>query len=148
MLGRQPGTEVFSSIERLPDSEPYPGLLVVRFDGGLFFASADALGDRLRELAQQPSADYDTVVVSFEGVDFIDSQGSAKVRQILELTRTYGVQLRLARVKPEVFDVLSRDAVVAELGEHNVFGNVHQACADHSTADPPQSTGGQHESRP
>ena len=147
VLGRQPGTEVFRSVARYPDSQTYPDLLVVRFDGGLFFASADALGDRLRELAQQPSAAYDTVVVSFEGVDFIDSQGSAKVKQILELTRTYGVQLRLARVKPEVFDVLTLDGVIAELGEHNVFGNVHQACADHITADPPQSTGGQRGSR-
>ena len=112
---------------------------MVRFDGGLFFASADALGDRLRELAQQPSADYDTVVVSFEGVDFIDSQGSAKVKQVLELTRTYGVELRLARVKPEVFDVLALDGVIAELGERNVFGNVQQACADHIQRDPHQT---------
>lgn len=131
VLGREPGTEVFRSVSRYPDSETYPGLLVVRFDGGLFFASADALGDRLRELAQQPTAAYDTVVVSFEGVDFIDSQGSAKVREILELARTYDVQLRLARVKPEVVDVLARDGVVDELGEQNLFGNVHHACADH-----------------
>jgi sulfate permease, SulP family len=133
VLGRQPGTEVFRSLDRYPDGETYPGLLVVRFDGGLFFASADALGDRLRELAQQPTAEYDTVVVSFEGVDFIDSQGSAKVSQILRLAQTYGVELRLARVKPEVVDVLAADGVMDELGEQNLFGNVQHACADHMT---------------
>jgi SulP family sulfate permease len=143
VLGRQPGTEVFRSVTRYPDSETYPGLLVVRFDGGLFFASADALGDRLRELAQQPTASYDTVVVSFEGVDFIDSQGSAKVRQTLELAHTYDVELRLARVKPEVVDVLARDGVIDELGEQNLFGNVHHACADHMSTTPPQSPNGQ-----
>jgi SulP family sulfate permease len=134
VLGRQPGTEVFRSLDRYPDGETYPGLLVVRFDGGLFFASADALGDRLRELAQQPTAEYDTVVVSFEGVDFIDSQGSAKVSQILRLAQTYGVELRLARVKPEVVDVLAADGVMDELGGQNLFGNVQHACADHMTA--------------
>ena len=133
VLGRQPGTEVFRSLDRYPDGETYPGLLVVRFDGGLFFASADALGDRLRELAQQPTAEYDTVVVSFEGVDFIDSQGSAKVSQILRLAQTYGVELRLARVKPEVVDVLAADGVMDELGEQNLYGNVQHACADHMT---------------
>jgi SulP family sulfate permease len=134
VLGRQPGTEVFRSLDRYPEGETYPGLLVVRFDGGLFFASADALGDRLRELAQQPTAEYDTVVVSFEGVDFIDSQGSAKVSQILRLAQTYGVELRLARVKPEVVDVLAADGVMDELGEQNLFGNVQHACADHMKA--------------
>ena len=143
VLGRQPGTEVFRSVSRYPDSETYVGLLVVRFDGGLFFASADALGDRLRELAQQPTAAYDTVVVSFEGVDFIDSQGSAKVREILELAHTYDVELRLARVKPEVVDVLARDGVIDELGEQNLFGNVHHACADHMSAASRQTADGQ-----
>ena len=143
VLGRQPGTEVFRSVGRYPDSETYVGLLVVRFDGGLFFASADALGDRLRELAQQPTAAYDTVVVSFEGVDFIDSQGSAKVREILELAHTYDVELRLARVKPEVVDVLARDGVIDDLGEQNLFGNVHHACADHMSAASRQTADGQ-----
>lgn len=143
VLGRQPGTEVFRSVSRYPDSETYVGLLVVRFDGGLFFASADALGDRLRELAQQPTAAYDTVVVSFEGVDFIDSQGSAKVREILELAHTYDVELRLARVKPEVVDVLARDGVIDDLGEQNLFGNVHHACADHMSAASRQTADGQ-----
>jgi SulP family sulfate permease len=87
----------------------------------------------VRELAQQPTAEYDTVVVSFEGVDFIDSQGSAKVSQILRLAQTYGVELRLARVKPEVVDVLAADGVMDELGEQNLFGNVQHACADHMT---------------
>lgn len=140
VLGRQPGTEVFRSLARYPEGETYPGLLVVRFDGGLFFASADALGDRLRELAQRPQARYDTVVISFEGVDFIDSQGSAKVRQILELTRTLGVELRLARVKPHVLDVLARDNAIDELGERYVYGNVQQACADHLPTSGPYVT--------
>ena len=83
------------------------------------------------------------MVVSFEGVDFIDSQGSAKVREILRLARTYDMELRLARVKPEVVDVLARDGVVDELGEQNLFGNVHHACADHMPTTPPQPPGGQ-----
>ena len=37
-----------------------------------------------------------------EGIDFIDSQGSAKMGEILELTKQAGVTLRLARVKPAV----------------------------------------------
>ena len=39
----QPGTQVFRSVDEYPDSETYPGLVVMRFDSGLFFASADAL---------------------------------------------------------------------------------------------------------
>ncbi|MGI9600923.1 MAG: SulP family inorganic anion transporter, partial [Acidimicrobiales bacterium] len=47
VLGRKPGTQVFRSLHNYPDGETYPGMLVVRFDAGLFFASSDALEDRL-----------------------------------------------------------------------------------------------------
>jgi SulP family sulfate permease len=130
VLGREPGSQVFRNLENYPDSETYPGLLVLRFDAGLFFASSDALEDRLRELAQSAETRYDTVVISCEGVDFIDSQGSEKISKILALTRNYGAELRLARVKPAVLDVLRLDGVIDELGEHHVYGNVYQACAD------------------
>ena len=130
VLGRQPGTDAFRSVSEYPDSETYHGLLVMRFDAGIFFASADALEDRLRELAQDAETGYDTVVISFEGVDFIDSQGSAKIAEILNLTRTYGADLRLARVKPNVVDLLRRDGVIDNLGEQRVYSNVYEACAD------------------
>jgi SulP family sulfate permease len=130
VLGRQAGTQVFRSLERYPDGETYPGLLIVRFDAGLFFASADALEDRLRELAQTPGPRHHTVVLSFEGVDFIDSQGSAKLAEITDLVNTYGAELRLARVKPQVLSLLSRDGVLDELGEDCVFGNLFEAVRD------------------
>jgi anti-anti-sigma factor len=130
-LGRRAGTETFRSIEEHPDDQTYPGLLVVRFDAGLFFASADALEDRLRELAQDSTDELDSIVVSFAGVDFIDSQGSAKVAKIHQLTRTYDIDLHLARVKPAVLDVLRLDGVVDVLGEDHVHGSVFEAAADH-----------------
>jgi SulP family sulfate permease len=135
VLGREPGSQVFHSLDTYPDSVTYPGLLVIRFDAGLFFASADALEDRLRELAQSAVTRYDTVVISFEGVDFIDSQGSEKISGILGLAETYGAEVRLARVKPAVLALLRRDGVIGRLGEDRVYGNVYEACADR-IADP------------
>jgi SulP family sulfate permease len=138
VLGRLPDTQAFRSIDQYPDGVTYPGLLVVRFDAGLFFASASALEDRLRELVQQSDTRYDTVVISFEGVDFIDSQGSAKLGELVELADTYGAELRLARVKPAVLDLLHRDGVIERLGEQHIYGNLYEACADHV---PPPSPG-------
>ncbi|MGI9644432.1 MAG: SulP family inorganic anion transporter [Ilumatobacteraceae bacterium] len=129
-LGREPGTQVFRALEDHPEVETYPGLLVMRFDAGLFFASADALEDRLRELAYRDETRYQTVVISCEGVDFMDSQGSDKIRRILGLAETYGAEIRLARVKPSVLGVLRADGVLGELGVDHVYGNVYEACKD------------------
>ncbi|MFA9565555.1 MAG: STAS domain-containing protein, partial [Acidimicrobiales bacterium] len=65
-----------------------------------------------------------------EGIDFIDTQGSSTLAEIHQLATAYGAQLRLARVKPEVRDLLERDGVIDELGEDQIFGNVYEAASD------------------
>jgi anti-anti-sigma factor len=130
MLGRRADTQVFRSLEDHPEDETYPGMLVMRFDAGLFFASSDALEDRLRELAQEADPKIDTIVLSFEGIDFIDSQGSDTLAQILQLASVYGAEIRLARVKPPVLELLRRDGVIDTLGRDHVYGNVYEAAED------------------
>jgi anti-anti-sigma factor len=130
-LGRQPGTQVFRSLDEYPDGETHPGLTVLRFDAGLFFASSDALTDRLRSLTADPDDQPDVIVVSFEGVPFIDSQGSSQISSVVDAADRHGIEVRLARVKPEVLDVLEADGVVERLGADHVYGNVYEAAADH-----------------
>ena len=130
ILGRKAGTQIFRSVEEYPDSETYPGLLVLRFDSGLFFASADTLEDRLRELVLDADVQIDTIVLSFEGINFIDSQGSDMMAKILELVTNYGAELRLARVKAEIMTVLRLDGIVDAIGEDHIYGNIYAAAAD------------------
>ena len=130
VLGRQPGTQVFRGVDDHPDYETYPGLLVLRFDAGLFFASADALEERLVKLYYEADPKPQTVVLDFEGVNFIDSQGADKVAELIELATARDIELRLARVKTEVKDLLQRDGVIDRLGESRIYGNVYEAAAD------------------
>jgi anti-anti-sigma factor len=132
-LGREPGTQVFRSMDEYPECETYPGLLVLRFDAGLFFASADALVDRLRELILQADPPLHTIVLDLEGVNFIDSQGSETVNELVKAAQNYDVELRLTRVKQEVLALLRRDGVIERLGESHVYGNVYEAAADRIT---------------
>jgi SulP family sulfate permease len=130
VLGRRPGTQSFRGVEDHPDCETYPGLLVLRFDAGLFFASADALTDRLSELVHQADPKIHTIVLDFEGINFIDSQGADKVAEILDLATSYNIELRLTRVKTGVKALLQRDGIIDRLGESRIYGNVYEAAAD------------------
>jgi SulP family sulfate permease len=125
LLGRQAGTQVFRDIDENPADETFPGIAVLRMDGGLFFATAEALEKRVRELAQD--GDQRALVLDLEGVNFVDSQGAAKVTEIHELTEADGVALRLARVKPQVYAVLQADGIIDRIGADHIHGNVHRA---------------------
>src|SRR5512132_622767 len=48
LLGREPDTQVFRDIAENPSDQTFDGVVVLRLDGGLFFATAEALEDRIR----------------------------------------------------------------------------------------------------
>jgi high affinity sulfate transporter 1 len=126
LLGREPGTQVFRDIVENPADETFPGIAVVRLDSGLFFATAEALEDRVRGLADR-DGQLRALVLDLEGVNFIDSQGASKLAELHRLAEAGGFTLRLARVKPHVLAVLQADGIVDLIGADHIHGNVHRA---------------------
>jgi sulfate permease, SulP family len=124
LLGREPDTQVFRDIRENPDDETYDGIAVLRIDGGLFFATSEALENRVRSIV---GGEIRTLVLDLEGVDFVDLQGSAKLAEIHAFLATDDVDFRIARVKPRVRSVLAADGVVELIGVDHIHGNVHRA---------------------
>ncbi len=127
LLGREPGTQVFRDVAENPEDETLPGVVVLRPDGGLFFATAEALEERIRELEDAADPPLRALVLDLEGVNFVDSQGAAKLTEIEELTSLDGIALRLARVKPKVRTVLEAQGLIDTIGTDHLHGNVDRA---------------------
>jgi len=123
LLGREPGTRFFRDLDEYP-GETFPGIAVLRLDGGLFFATAEALEERVRELTDEGTL---ALVLNLQGVSFVDSQGAAKLAEIHELMQAGGATLRLARVQPEVLSVLEADGTVDLIGRDHIHGDVNSA---------------------
>jgi sulfate permease, SulP family len=125
-LGLEAGTQVFREVDEHPEDIVYPDVAVIRLDGGLFFATADAFDDRLREVIQE-RPEITGVVLDCGGINFIDSQGVDKMGDIADLAHESGVTLRLARLKPAVRATLERDGVIERLGADHIHGNIYRA---------------------
>jgi sulfate permease, SulP family len=96
-----------STSPEMPRLEAPDGVVALRLDGGLFFATSQVLEDRVRAVMDESSPQE--VVLSFEGVNFIDSQGAEQLAAIQELVEANGAALRLENVKPQVRAVLRAD---------------------------------------
>ena len=107
------GWLIYVSTRPPMSAETFPGVTVLRLDGGLFFATAEALEERVRAL---PDDGRHALVLDFAGVNFVDSQGAAKVGEIHELTAADGVALHLAGARPQVLAVLEADGIVERIG--------------------------------
>jgi sulfate permease, SulP family len=141
LLGRDRETHVFRDALEHPGDETFPGYAVLRLEGGLFFATADALEARVRSLAQDGDPPLRAVVLDMEGVDFVDSQGAATLAEILDFAEGAGVRLSLARVKPSVGKVLATDGVLERLGADGVHDGINLAVEAQLAVDRPATRG-------
>jgi len=130
-LGRKPGTHAFFDLKEHPESQTYPGLSILRFDGGLFFVNADALGDRIRDVRVHAEQDLNGVILSMEGVNFIDAEGADMLKKIALAGRDHGVDFHLTRLKPQVKEILQNDGVTELVGAEHIHDDIAAAVEMH-----------------
>ena len=136
VLAREPGTGVYRELDEYPDGQTVPGIVVMRLDSGLFFATAEALDARVREVIAAGEPRVEAIVLNLEGVDFIDSQGAAKLPELHEVARAGGHAPACPR-EPPVLELLERDGVTGTFGPITFTAR----CARRSTPSSPEAAG-------
>jgi high affinity sulfate transporter 1 len=127
VLGRWPGTKVFHRLSENPDSETYPGLVIIRFDGPLYFATANALRDKVREVTTGVAPPVTMVLIDMEGVNYLDLEGSDMLNEIAKNMKDVGVEIHLARVKHDVMEMLEKDGVDQIISRDHIHAKVVDA---------------------
>jgi high affinity sulfate transporter 1 len=125
-LGRKPGTTVFRPMSsEHPDDEQWPGLLMLRTEGRLFFANAERVADLLwtrveqtrpRVLLLDCRALFD---IEYTALKVLDEARQKLLRSSCELW--------LAGLNPAVFEVVERSLLGAALGRERMFLNMQAA---------------------
>ena len=126
VLGRKPGTNVFRppSTEN-PDDETFPGLLIIRTEGRIFFANAPGLWARIRELVEKQNPR----VLAFDMSGVFDLEYSA-LKALVESEprlREHGTELWLIGLAPGVLEVIRRSALEPVLDRERMHFNLETA---------------------
>ena len=110
VLGRKPGTNVFrpQSPEH-PDDESFPGLLLLRPEGPIFFANAVHVAHKIEPLVRE--AQPKVVAVDASGVLDMEYTALKMFAQIAKRQSQHGIQLWLIGMNPGVLEVVQRSAL-------------------------------------
>ncbi len=128
VLGRKRGTQVFRARSKEhPDDETWPGLLILRVEGRLFFANAQRVADKMRPLVEQ--AKPSVVLLDCSAVFDIEYTAVKMLIEAEERLRREGIALWLAALNPEVLAVAQRSGLGETLGRERMFFNVEAAVA-------------------
>ncbi len=125
-MGRKPGTDIFRPLSsRHPEDETFPGLLIVRTEGRMTFASAPRIGGRLRELILQASPRV--LVIDFSAIPDIEYTALKMLIEFEEKLREGEITLWLAALNPEPLKVIERSPLGKTLGRERLFYNLQKA---------------------
>lgn len=128
VLGRKPGTNVFRPrTSEHPEDEVFPGLLMLRPEGRIFFANAEQMGQKIKPLIED--ARPTTVVMDMSNVLDIEYTALKMLMEAEKRHRERGVKLWLAGLSPQVLDMIRRSDLGKRLGREGMFFNMEIALA-------------------
>jgi MFS superfamily sulfate permease-like transporter len=115
-LGRIPGTEQYSDMERHPDNEPVPGVIVFRPEASLIYPTADAVLEAVLTRVQSTSGPIRLVVCDLSASPFIDLAGSRMLRDLEAELSSGAIALRIVGAHGRVRDLLRADGLEDKVG--------------------------------
>ena len=128
VLGRKPGTNVFRPRSKEhPEDETFPGLLLLRTEGRIFFANAERIGQKVRALA----AEAGPKVVALDMSAVFDLEYTA-LKMLIEgekRVRAQGVEIWLTGLNPDVLAMVQRSPLGETLGRERMLFNLETAVA-------------------
>ncbi len=101
-------------------------LVVLRFDGSLYFANVPCFEDSVLE-AVSSFPEAREVLIVCEGLNGIDASGIEVLEHLSERLAAVGITLSMCAVKLQVMEVFERTGLSGKLGAANLFRSADQA---------------------
>jgi SulP family sulfate permease len=132
-LGRIPGTRRYSDLDRHPDNESIPGVLVFRPEGGMVYFNADHVRDTVMERVR--GMHPHTVICDLSASPMLDLAGAEMLTILEKELVAQGACLRVVEARASVRDRLRRQHV--EVDRHTSVADAVDAAIEHSNGERP-----------
>lgn len=131
VLGKAPGKQnEYTDIERHPENETVPGLLIVRLDAPLFFANDMLLRNRIHKLVRTTTPRPRTVLIDMEATNDLGISSTDMLAELATELKTEGVALELARARDPLQDMLQRTGVTGAIGKEHIYRTIDEGVED------------------
>lgn len=126
VLGRKPGTNFFRPLSsEHPEDETFPGLLLLRLEGRVFFLNAEHIGQKIRLLIAEKRPKV--VAIHLRGVFDLEYTALNMLIEGEKRQRDRGLMLWLVGLNPEVMKVVQRSSLGETLGRERMHFTLEAA---------------------
>jgi high affinity sulfate transporter 1 len=130
VLGRKPGTNVFRPRSKEhPEDETFPGLLILRPEGRIFFANAEQLAHEM--LLQLEKTQPRIVALDLSAVFDLEYTALKMLAEAEKKHRELGLRLWLVGMNPEVLTMIQKSSLGEALGREGMHFNLETAVTNY-----------------
>jgi len=125
-LGRVPGTNSYSDLDRHPDNEPLNNLIAFRPEASLLYVNAGSVFETVMAKVQ-PDARIRAVVCDLSASPHVDLQATDALAGLADELRGMGIRLQVVEARASVRDMLRAEGLDDKLGGINRVSSVADA---------------------
>jgi MFS superfamily sulfate permease-like transporter len=120
-LGRIPGTDRYSDLERHPDNEPVPGALLFRTESSLLYFNADHVREAVLKRVAGAGPGLELVVCDLSTSPYVDLAGAHMLAGLYDDLAAAKVRLELVEARSAVRDRLRAEGIEEKVGRVDRF---------------------------
>lgn len=127
VLGRVPDSGFYRNLDRFDNLEQRPDVLVVRFDGPLYFTNLNYFRDKMAGLMEQKGNALRLIVLNGDSISYLDSSAAHVLGEWVLDNRNRGIEVYFTKVIGPVRDAMKKWGLMEIIGENNFFMSNQQA---------------------
>lgn len=144
ILGRIPGTTRYSDVERHPENEAVPGVLIFRVEASLLYFNSEHVRAAVWDTIRSSTTPIRLVICDLSSSPAVDLAGARMLATMHDDLAKRAMRLRILAAHGSARDILRAEGLeqqVGELGRHVVADDVIEAFSHDADPDAVSSSG-------
>ncbi len=125
VLGRKPHSHIYRQLADHAQDETFPGLLIVRTEGRLFFANISRVLDKIWALIHKNSPQV--VLLVCDAIPDIEYTALKSLTEFEEQLQNAGIVLWLTTLNPRALYMIEHSSLGEKLGDDRMYPNLEKA---------------------
>ena len=128
ILGRIKGTKHYRNIHRFTEEvETFPGVLILRFDGQLFFGNHSYFKKQIVDLLGRETKKIRYLVIDASPINYIDASASNTLNHWIQNLNKEGITVLWVNVIGPIRDLFFKNGMLKKIGKKNLFYSLDSA---------------------
>jgi SulP family sulfate permease len=130
------GTNYFKNVERFDNTKDRKEVLILRFDGQLYFANANYFKDQLNDMIAKKGSNLKLVILNAEAINHMDSSAVHMLDKTIKELCKKEIYFAVAGAIGPVRDIIFNSGLSETIGKELMFAEVNKAleCLDEDKA--------------